>query len=62
MPWLQQPPQEQGERAMDIMLTLAALAFLVATIWFIIGKAWPHAFVSAGLTLMALDMSNLFTS
>lgn len=47
---------------MDIMLTLAALAFLVATIWFIIGKAWPHAFVSAGLTLMALDMSNLFTS
>jgi hypothetical protein len=47
---------------MNIMLTLAALAFLTATIWFIIGKAWPHAFIGAGLTLLALDMSNLITS
>lgn len=47
---------------MNVILMIAALAFLVACIWFAIQKAFPLAFLSAGLTLMALDMSNLLAS
>lgn len=47
---------------MNIVALLAALAFLIATIWFAISKAWPHTFLAAGLTLIALHMSNLLAS
>lgn len=44
---------------MDILATLAALAFLIATIWYAISKAWPYAFLAAGLTLLALSTSGI---
>lgn len=37
------------------MLTLLALiCFAVATIWWAIQKAWPYAFLAAGLALLTL--------
>lgn len=47
---------------MNTLALLATLAFLIATIWHAIGKAWPHAFLSAGLTLLALAASGILPS
>ncbi|MFI6496900.1 hypothetical protein [Nonomuraea typhae] len=47
---------------MDIVLLLAALAFLAAAIWSAITKAWPLALLAAGLFLLTLNMSGLITS
>lgn len=47
---------------MNIILVIATLLLLIATVWSSIQKAWPNAFLGAGLTLIALDMSNLLTS
>ena len=44
---------------MNIIVILAVLAFLSATIWHCIQKAWPHALVAAGLFLLALDATTL---
>lgn len=44
---------------MNILATLAALAFLIATIWHAIQKTWPLTFLSAGLCLLALNASTL---
>jgi hypothetical protein len=45
-----------------LLALLATLAFLIATIWYAITKAWPHTFLAAGLTLLALDASGILPS
>lgn len=47
---------------MDIILFLAALAFLVSTIWSAIQKAWPLALLALGAFLLALHQSGLITA
>jgi hypothetical protein len=47
---------------MHIVILLAALAFLAATIWSAIQKAWPLALLAAGMFLLTLDASGLIAS
>ncbi|MFG1683507.1 hypothetical protein ACGFNP_25285 [Nonomuraea sp. NPDC049269] len=47
---------------MDIVILLAALAFLAATIWSAIQKAWPLALLGLGAFLLVLHASGLITT
>jgi hypothetical protein len=38
---------------------LAALCFLVATIWYVITKAWPSAIFALGAFLLALSLTSI---
>ena len=46
---------------MDIVLLLAALAFLISAFWSAITKAWPQTLLAAGLFLLTLNMSGIIT-
>jgi hypothetical protein len=45
----------------NIVVLLAALAFLVGCIWSVIQKAWPLALLGLGAFLLTLDASGLIT-
>lgn len=46
---------------MDAILLLTAIAFLAASIWSAIGRAWPLALIAFGLFLMTINMSGIIT-
>ena len=47
---------------MDIVILLAALAFLASTIWSAIQKAWTLALLALGAFLLTLHASGLIAS